>query len=103
MSVALLLLRRLGWDRPLWSLISPSALETRLYGPPPVSPAVQPTIKLYGGRKDDTTATDLDEEISRRFRMDSGVIVDVYNPTPQDRFQNVRSALEAHSDGFDVF
>lgn len=48
------------------------------------------------------TATDVDKELSFRFRMDTGIKVDVHNPTPQEHFDNVRADLEKRSDGFDI-
>jgi trehalose/maltose transport system substrate-binding protein len=75
---------------------------------PPVPLSINQSLTIkqrlgyYGDRDSNETGKRFDEELSRRFRIDTGIEVKVVNPIEEERLDPIKQKLEQQSSEFDV-
>jgi trehalose/maltose transport system substrate-binding protein len=112
-AVLSLVWMRISWDRPLRNFFSLEAIQMLVSNQPPAVPLpIKQTIKYYGDSGKDQLGRKFDVELSKRFKIDTGIEVVVEDPKRNEqpfgykdyeaRLNTLKQAFEAKDENYDV-
>jgi trehalose/maltose transport system substrate-binding protein len=94
----------LGWNRPLRNVLSIESIWTYILPnqPPAVPLPMSQRLTFYGDRDNSPNGKRLDEKLSKRFEIDTGIAVTLFNPKQEERLVGLNQAFADQLDNYDV-